>query len=440
MMHCGLLGRKLGHSYSPRIHACLGSYRYTLIEREPEALDEFFADPAYDAFNVTIPYKEEALARCDMVDEAARKIGSVNTVVRREGRLWGYNTDYDGFDALLTELSGPSLKGAKVLVLGSGGSSKTVCAVVRDRGGNPVVISRTGAPGCRYDDIGRHYADTAVIVNTTPVGMYPSPPAAPLSLEGFCGLQAVIDLIYNPARTALLLDAAARGIPCANGLLMLVTQAAKASALFRTADSASAEDSAAAEDGFFRESLSESERATAIRGRIACEERNLILVGMPGAGKTTVGRLCAEALGREFFDADEEVTRQQGRSPADIITSEGEDAFRRIESEVLAGLCLRRHAVIACGGGAVLLPGNRTLLRQNALVIWLRRSPDQLALEGRPLSARCGIEALYAAREPLYREVCDLTVDNDTLPEEAARAIVRAAEMPWPVCMTACMK
>lgn len=396
-MKCGLLGRKLDHSYSPRIHSFLGDYSYELFQREEEELPAFFADPtSFDAINVTIPYKQTVMAYCDHISDEARAIGAVNTVVRREGELWGYNTDYTGFAAMLNRLC--DVRGKKVLVLGSGGASKTVCAVIRHRGGHPVVISRSGADN--YDNIDRHYADTHLIVNTTPVGMSPHCPASPVSLEGFENLSHVVDIIYNPARTGLLLEAERRGISCANGLYMLVAQARAAAALFRNTG--------------LPASLDES-----ITRRIAAEMENIVLVGMPGSGKSTVAALLARKLNRFHYDSDEEVTAQTGTTPEQIIRRQGEDAFRGAETQALRTLCSRSGVVISCGGGVVTRRENFDLLRQNSRVVWLRRPLEALSTEGRPLSMGPGaLKALYESRAAAYEAVADVVVDNIGTPEE----------------------
>ncbi len=388
-MKCGLLGRKLSHSYSPEIHRHLGDYEYSLIEREPEELDVFFAEANFDAINVTIPYKETVMAYCDSIDSEALAVGSVNTIVKKDGKLCGYNTDYFGFRSMLERLT--DVRGKKVLVLGSGGSSKTVCAVVRDIGGTPTVISRTGENN--YSNLERHYGDTDVIVNTTPVGMYPNNLVSPLELSEFSSLSAVIDIIYNPSKTKLLLDAERLGIPSVNGLYMLVAQAKRASELFtgKRIDDAVC-------DG--------------IVSSIRRELLSIVLVGMPGSGKSVVGRSIAKKLGREFIDCDREITKRVGRTPAEIISTDGEAEFRRIESLVLADICKLSSRVIATGGGTVTVRENFDVMRQNSVVIWLCRELSELPTKGRPLSAGGDgtLERLYDARKDAYAAASDFSV------------------------------
>ncbi len=402
MKRCGLLGEKLGHSFSPRIHQELGGYEYRLYEKSPQELDVFLKSGDFDGLNVTIPYKQTVIPYCAGLSPRAQAIGSVNTLVRRaDGSLWGDNTDYDGFFAML-EQANISLDGKKALVLGSGGASKTVQAVLRDRGASVVVISRSGPDS--YDNLDRH-ADARLVVNTTPVGMYPKNGAAALDIRRFPRCEAVLDVVYNPARTRLMLDAEACGIPAFGGLLMLVEQARRAAEIFTG-----------------------NQIDAAVTGRLtaklARETQNIALIGMPGCGKTTVGRALADLLGRPFYDADEQIEARAGRKIPDIFAQDGEAAFRRLETEVLAELSRQSGAVIATGGGVVTREENRDLLRQNSTIVWLQRDLHSLPLAGRPVSQSRPLNELAAERMPLYRawsaaavEVCG--------PEETAKAIQR---------------
>lgn len=389
-MKCGLLGKVLGHSYSPQIHRHLGDYEYTLMERGPDALDEFFTRADFDAINVTIPYKEVVMKYCASIDEKAVSVGSVNTIIKRDGKLYGYNTDYFGFYATLTSLC--DVRGKKVLVLGSGGSSKTVTAVVNDLGGTPVIISRTGENN--YENISRHHGDTAVIVNTTPVGMYPNNLSSPITLDDFACIEAVVDIIYNPAKTKLLLDAERLGIKHENGLYMLVAQAKQASEYFcgKKIDDAV---------------------IGAILKEIRRELLNIVLVGMPGCGKSSVGREVAKLTGRRFVDCDELVTEREGRSPAEIINSDGEAAFRRAETAALNDICKQSSLIIATGGGAVTIEENYNIMRQNAVVIWLRRDLHLLPTKNRPLSqGAASLESLYNSRRGAYERFSDAVIES----------------------------
>lgn len=413
MQQYGLLGEKLGHSFSPQIHALLGralggEYPYRLFEVPPEGLEDFLKQGDFAGLNVTIPYKKAVLPYCAHLSPKAAAIGSVNTLVRRsDGTLFGDNTDYDGFVHLL-HLLGLDVKGKKCLILGSGGASLTVQAALRDLGaGDVVVVSRRGENN--YGNLRRH-ADGRVLVNTTPVGMYPDNGNSPVSLSGFPALEAVVDIIYNPAKTALLLEAEDRGIPAINGLPMLVAQAARAAELF-TGLSVPA--------GVAESITAELEKAS----------KNIALIGMPGCGKSTVGRHLAQLTGRPFFDCDEEITARAGKAPSEIILSEGEAAFRRLEHEVLAELSARSGAVIATGGGVVTQPENRPLLRQNSVAVYLRRPLEDLPTQGRPLSQREGLEALYRRRAPLYEAWSDFQIEAALSPEETARKIKEALKL-----------
>ena len=394
-MRCGLLGRKLGHSYSPAIHAMLADYAYTLFEKEPEELEDFVKHGDFHGMNVTIPYKKAVVPFCDLLDPLAEQLGSVNTLVRLgDGRLLGANTDTWGFDQMLGKV-GISCQGKKALVLGSGGASATVQAILKLADAEVVVISRTGEDN--YDNLDRH-ADAQILVNTTPVGMYPNNRVSPVDLDRLPNLQAVLDVVYNPARTQLILDAEARGIPCESGLYMLVAQAVQASELWtgqRISD----------------------ETMERVWRTIGHSMQNVVLIGMPGSGKSTVGKALAQKLNRPFVDADAEITARIGDIPA-YFAAHGEEAFRKVETEVLADLGKQSGLVIATGGGCVTRPENYASLHQNGEIIWLQRDPDKLPTDGRPVSQRDGISAIYAARKPLYERFADKSADNNGPIEE----------------------
>ena len=340
---------------------------------------------------------------CTELSDRAQRIGSVNTVVKRpDGLFFGDNTDYAGFSHLLDTL-GVSPAGKKALILGSGGSCRTVRAVLEDRGAAaPVTISRSGPDN--YENLDRH-ADARLIVNTTPVGMYPDTGKAPLDLRRFPKLEGVLDLIYNPARTALLLQAENLGIPCRNGLAMLVYQAAEAARIF----------TGELPDGF-----------DAVVRSLSAQTRSIILIGMPGCGKTTCGRVLAQKLSRPFSDTDEAILEKTGQRPSEIIRADGEAAFRAIETAVLQEIARESGRVIATGGGVVTVPGNRDILRQNGAVVFLERPLTELATQDRPLSV--DLEALYKVRLPLYRAFADVSAACANTPEETACAVLRALE------------
>ncbi len=407
MSRFGLLGRTLGHSYSPRLHAMLGNYTYELYPVEPEALGEFLRRGEFDGLNVTIPYKEAVIPYCQALSPEAEAIGSVNTLIRRpDGSLYGDNTDAAGFWGMLRK-SWISVAGRKVLVLGSGGASRTVCHVLRKQGAREVVvISRRGEDN--YDTLGRH-RDAEIIVNTTPLGMYPETEAVPLSLKRFPRCRGVLDLVYNPARTRLLMDAKDLGIPHWGGLTMLVAQAAAASERFTG-------------QAVPPERLDEMEAA------LRRETENICLVGMPGSGKSTIGALLAQRMGRTFVDADAVVEEREGVSIPALFRLEGEAGFRRRESAVLAELGKQSSLVIATGGGCVTREENYRSLHQNGLIVLLERSPEALPREGRPLSQGVDLQKLYQTRLPLYRHFADFTVQNDDTAEVVADRVWEEAD------------
>ena len=401
-MKCGLLGQKLGHSYSPQIHARLGDYAYGLFEKEPGELEAFLRDGDFHGLNVTIPYKKAVIPYLAELSPVAARLGAVNTVVRRpDGSLMGHNTDYFGFRTMV-EASGLSPRDKKALVLGSGGASNTAVAVMEELGAQVVVISREGANN--YQNLYLH-ADAAIIVNATPVGMYPKVEASPIDLGLFPKLEGVLDLIFNPARTRLLQDAENRGLAAMNGLLMLVAQAKE-----------SAE--------WFTGTAIANERIQAIYGLLRNQMENIILVGMPGCGKSTVARLLAQRTGKEAVDADAEIEKAAGMSIPEIFARGGEAAFRETETRVLAELGKRSGIILATGGGCVTRKENYPLLHQNGQIFWLKRELSQLPTNGRPISQSTDLGQLYKARRPLYEAFADHAVLNHGTPEEAAEAIL----------------
>lgn len=400
-MQCGLLGRKLGHSYSPQIHKMLGNYSYCLFEIEPENLSAFLSERNFSGLNVTIPYKKEVIPYCDVLSDRAKKLGAVNTLVCRDGKLIGHNTDYFGFLSMV-QRSGISVDGKKVLVLGSGGASTTAVAVLQELGANVTVISRTGPDN--YSNLDKH-TDTAVIVNSTPVGMYPNSACSPVDLSVFPQLECVLDLIYNPANTKLLQDAQIRGIANQNGLWMLVAQA-KESAEWFTGQQ-------------IPDSVIEE-----IFHAIRFSMENILLIGMPGCGKSTVGKLLAEKLNRPFIDADAELIDRAGTSIPEIFATKGETAFRNLETQVLADLGKASGTVIATGGGCVTQPENYAHLHQNSKIVWIQRKLDSLAVDGRPLSQANKLSDMFNVRKPLYEVFCDCTVCNDGDPVDTVTQIL----------------
>ena len=405
-MNCGLLGRKLGHSYSPQIHAFLGDYRYSLFEKEPEEVEAFLKSGDFTGLNVTIPYKKDVIPYLDELSPEAQRLGAVNTIVRRpNGSLIGHNTDYFGFRYLVRD-SGLQVTGKKVLVLGSGGASNTAAAVLRELGANVVIISRTGENN--YENLDLH-ADAAVIVNTTPVGMYPDTGRSPLSLDGFPALEGVLDVVYNPARTRILLDAERRGLVAVNGLEMLVAQAKQ-----------SAE--------WFTGTKIDDAVIARIHHALRLQMENIFLIGMPGCGKTTVGQQLAQRLNKKFVDADEELEKRAGRPITEIIPRDGEAAFRTLETQTLEALGKQSGLVIATGGGCVTQMRNYDLLHQNGTIFWLTRALDKLPTDGRPLSQAGRLEQMYEIRRPMYRSFADAVISNDGALEDTLAEIQHELE------------
>ena len=390
-MKCGLLGRKLGHSYSPMLHALLGDYEYLLYEREPDEVEGFIRSGAWDAINVTIPYKKTVVPFLDELSEGARALGSVNTIVRRpDGTLFGDNTDVFGFTYMLRR-SGVNPAGKKALVLGSGGASVTVQSVLRGLGAQVVVVSRSGADN--YDNLSRH-RDARLIVNATPVGMYPNNGISPIDLAAFPACEGALDLIYNPARTAFLLQAEALGIPHENGLSMLAAQAKRASELFTG------------------KSLPDEDVERSIRA-VEHTLQNIVLIGMPGCGKSTLARLLGERLNRPVVELDRLIEETAGLSIPEIFAAQGEFGFRALETQALREAGKRSGAILSTGGGCVTRPENYPLLHQNGRIVWLRRDVSLLPTAGRPLSQARSPEVIYRERRPLYERFADRTVDND---------------------------
>ena len=402
---CGLIGEKLGHSFSPAIHGKLADYEYKLYELSPEQVGPFLEKKEYDGLNVTIPYKKTVIPYCDELTEAAKSIGSVNTIVKRpDGTLLGHNTDYDGFMWLLKN-AGAEVKGKKALVLGTGGASVTVQAALRDLGAAPVVVvSRSGEDN--YENIARH-SDAKILVNATPVGMYPKTGVSPVDLDVFTALEGVFDVVYNPARTQLLLEAEKRGIPCANGLGMLVAQAKAACERFTGQPIA-------------------DEKVYTIKAEMERNTRNVMLIGMPGSGKSTVGAALAEKLGRKLVDVDERIVELAGCSIPEIFAKEGEEGFRQIEHQALCEVSKESGLVIATGGGVVTRRENLDPMRQNSLIVWLLRDLSLLPKDGRPLSQTNSLTEMFKVREPLYRAAADCIADNNGSLEDTLKQIMEA--------------
>ena len=407
-MKFGLLGRTLGHSFSPRIHNALGNTNYELFEREPSQLQEFFANPELQGINITFPYKVNALEACDVVDPRAERIGCVNTMVRKDGKWHGYNTDYDGFVFTLKH-AGIDVSGKECIILGDGASSATVHVALEDLGAKSIThLSRKTAP--LYTDAPNYYETAQIIINCTPIGMYPHNPASLIDIMQFSKLEGVVDLIYNPRRTVLLLQAEMMDIPHCDGLPFLVAQGVEAA------------------NHFQGESFGTKEIEQILRD-MRREKENIILIGMPGVGKTTVGKAIGKEMGRTCIDVDQELAKEIG-DISTYITEQGEAAFREKEAEMIAKLGTETGLVISTGGGCVTVPKNYAHLRQNGRIYQLTQPVEKLSTSGRVLSGG-GIERLRELEEtrtPMYESFAQCIVEHNRNAPETVAAILEDFE------------
>lgn len=396
----------MSHSYSCDIHNGRG-FSYELKELPLDALAEFFSAKEYDGFNVTIPYKKNAAALVDFLSEEAEKTGNVNTVKRVGDNLYGYNTDINGVYYMLKRKR-VTFKDKKVVICGTGGAAQTVRYCAENGGAKSVVnVSRSGE--INYGNCYDKANDAQILFNATPVGTYPDTEESPVMLANFRRLEAAFDLVYNPFRTAFLQQAEKIGLVCSNGLPMLAEQAL------------------AAED-IWSGGVHGEEDTERVIAKLLKERRNIVLFGMPSAGKTTVGKLTAQALGKRFIDTDAEIERLTGKAPSQIITEKGEAEFRKTESSVIREIAKGNGTVIAVGGGAVIKEENVAALKQNGLMFRIDRALSSLSVKNRPLSQGKGINALYEERKDYYRKATDETVNNDGLIENTVKEIVKKYE------------
>ena len=395
MKKYGCIGKKLAHSFSKEIHARLADYKYDLIELSEEEIRPFFEKKDFEAINVTIPYKQTVIPYLDSVSDIARRIGAVNTIVNRNGKLCGYNTDYYGMKALI-ERVGLTLKGKKILVLGTGGTSKTARVVAEDMGASEILTVSRKKSGeyITYEEASTVHADASVIINTTPVGMYPDCGSKPIELSPFGRLEGVIDAVYNPLATNLVLEAANNGIKAAGGLYMLVMQAVVAVEKFL-------------------DIKIPATTANAVFSSVLASKENVVLTGMPGSGKSTVGKLL-KLEGFSFIDTDAEIEKLCGCAIKDIIASKGEPYFRELEAQVIQTVSAESGRIISTGGGAILRPENVQNLKRNGKIFFIDADPSRLcATADRPLSDTADkLSRLYNERIDIYRSTADVTVPD----------------------------
>lgn len=408
-MQYGLIGEKLSHSFSKEIHESIASYTYELCEIDRNDLPSFMQKRDFRAINVTIPYKNAVIPFLDEISNEARELGAVNAIVNIENKLFGYNTDYLGMRDMILR-SGISLEGKKVLILGTGATSRTSALVAKNLGAGEILfVSRTKKNGAIcYDDACSNHTDAQIIINATPLGMYPSSYTSPLSLEGFLRIEAVFDAVYNPLRTSIVLDAKARGLYAESGLYMLVSQAVHAI-------------------GLFTGEKVPCDTTEEIYNKILNSKENIVLIGMPSCGKTTVGTLLASELSRELVDLDAEIEKQIGCTIAEFFKTHTEKDFRDIESEITHEISKRNGIIIATGGGCILREENRRALRSNGRLYFLDRSLENLIpTDTRPLASKQkDVEALYYSRYALYSDECDVKINGDLTPSEETDLIIK---------------
>ena len=406
-MQYGLIGEHLGHSYSVPIHRLISGEDYELREIAPADLGTFMTRKEFRAINVTIPYKQDVIPYLDEISDTAREIGAVNTIVNRDGRLYGTNTDAAGLQALIARVC-PDIRGRKTLVLGTGGTSKTAVYTAKAMGAEPVIrVSRSAREDAvTYEEALRDHRDAEILINTTPCGMFPAAEDMPVDIAGFPALRGVVDVIYNPLRTKLVLAALRRGIPAEGGLYMLTAQAVRAAEEFRGIR--------------YEEGLTEK-----IYRRMARDKENIVLTGMPGSGKSAVSSILGERTGRDVIDTDRLIVEKAGMEITEIFRRYGEKHFRDLESEVIREAAVRAGVIISTGGGAILRAENTDALRRNGRLVWLDRKPDDLVpTDDRPLAdSREKMTALYAAREPIYRATADERIEVTGSAEDTASEI-----------------
>ncbi len=405
----GLIGEKLSHSFSPMIHHALADYEYILMEIGIEDIDEFMTKREFTAVNVTIPYKQTVIPYLHYIDEAAKEIGAVNTIVNNNGLLYGYNTDYYGLVALM-ERNNICVKGKKVLILGSGGTSKTAKVAVKNMGAREIYrISRTGKEDCiTYEDAIQNHSDADIIINTTPAGMFPDVLSQAVDLKYFKNLSGVVDVVYNPLDTKLIIQAKSMGIPATGGLYMLVAQAAKASE-------------------YFIGRKPEDNDVEKVYNDLLSDKENIVLIGMPSSGKTSVSEALSKMTGKDILDTDELIVRKAGIPITEIFAKYGEEYFRDMESDIVRAVSMMQGKIISTGGGVVLRKENIDVLRQNGIIFFLDRPLEKLiATTDRPLSStREDLTKRYNERYEIYRSAADIIINVPDGVENTAKEVLK---------------
>lgn len=405
-MKYGLIGEKLVHSFSKEIHESFAPYKYELCEVSKSEFHSFMSQRNFKAINVTIPYKETVIPYLSFIDEKAKIIGAVNTIVNKNGKLFGYNTDFDGM-CLLLEKNNFDFKNKKVLILGTGGTSKTSYLVSEYLGAREIIkVSRFGK--INYDNVKNLHSNAEIIINTTPCGMYPNIHAKAISLDGFENLEGVCDVVYNPLKTELILEAEEKNVNYCSGLYMLVSQAIFASEIFL-------------------EKKFECDVYQTVYRKILNKKLNIVLVGMPGCGKTTFGEIISKELGLNNIDTDKLIVSREKEEISNIILSQGEKYFRDIESSVIEEISLKNGYVISTGGGSILRSENVKNLKRNGVIIFLNRNiEDIVPTDSRPLSSnRSDLEKLYKERLPIYKRICDIEIKSEKTIQSVVEKIIR---------------
>lgn len=408
MIEYGLLGETLRHSFSPQLHRAFADYDYRLLPTPRDQLTTLFSEREFGGLNVTMPYKQAVIPLCDELDERAERIGAVNTVVNRGGRLIGYNTDIDGL-LFMAQRSGITMQGCKVMILGSGGTSRTARSAAEECGAREtVIISRSGENN--YVNLHRH-SDAEIIINTTPVGMYPNCGEKAVDLSRFPNLRGVLDAVYNPLRTALFMQAEELGIPCSCGLPMLTAQARRAAELFSGS------------------SISD-ERTEEVLSALCRQLQNIVLIGMPGSGKTTIAAALAERLGREVIEIDAMIEERVGKPISRIFAEDGEAYFRALEHDCIREAGAGSGKIISTGGGCVTREENYAPLHQNGYLLHLVRDIALLPTDGRPLSQQTSPAHLWEERKAMYARFADAVIDNNGAVEETLLRIEKELNTP----------